>query len=150
MSGTAELLAKVSGGRLPPRIYHDLARLAEKLDGKTVLISIREKKKPRSGKQNGFYHGPFIEAIQRYLLDAGHRVSPDDIHAGLRDAYAKNSYSVVLPNGATFRIPASTARLSTGEFEDFLTEIRAEFAQRFGWQLPLPNEELPTEAKEGS
>lgn len=140
MSTVAEFIGKVERGKLPAHVYQSLVDLAATCEGKTLVISVRERKRIRSNKQNNFYHGTFIEAIQQHLLEAGHRVSPEDIHAGLRDAYAKNSYVVTLPNGAEFRVPASTTRLTTGEFEDYLTEIRAEFAQRFGWQLPIPNE----------
>jgi hypothetical protein len=110
------------------------------MDGKRVSVTIKEQQKPRSINQNNFYHGPFIEAFRLCLLDCGVRLSADDIHSGLRDAHAKNAFVVAIPGGGMFRVPPSTARMTTTDFEGFLEEIRAEYAQRCGWQLPFPNE----------
>lgn len=143
-----EWIAVISNaGHLPGQMRRELDDLIRGLAGKTLRISIEIAEKPRSNRQNRFYHGPFIKAFQACLLACGQRVSADDIHEGLRDAYAKNGYAIPLPNGESLRIPPSTKRLNTSGFEDFLEEIRAHFAEQFGWQLPSPNE-IPIEAYE--
>lgn len=136
-----EFPALVTGGRIPRHVAERLAEAIRSLDGKRVMLTVKEMKKPRSLKQNRFYQGPFIEAFRQCLLSCGQRVSHDDIHGGLRDSYAKNSYTIVLPDGQPFRVPPSTARLSTLDFEGYLEEIRANFAGQYGWQLPIPNEQ---------
>lgn len=132
-------------GRLPGNASRELDDIVRSMAGKRVRITIDEHEKPRSGKQNRFFHGPFVKAFQKHLLACGQRVSTEDIYEGLRDTYAKNGYSIRLPDGTEFRIPPSTKRLSTASFEEFLEEIRADFALKFGWKLPSPNE-IPIEA----
>ena len=109
-------------------------------EAKRLVLILKEQPSLRSLNQNRFYQGPFIEAFQQNLLQCGQRVSQANIHAGLRDAHAKNAQIIMLSEGVPFRIPPSTARLKKLEFEQFLEEIRAEYAGRFGWQLPFPNE----------
>ncbi|OWK42032.1 hypothetical protein [Fimbriiglobus ruber] len=147
MTRALEFVCPVVDGRLPERDARRIGDVIRKFDGKRIVVSIREQKKPRSLNQNAFYHGPFIEAFRVCLLECGHRLSSEDIHSGLRDAYAKNGYTLMLPGGKPFSVPPSTSRLSTIGFEEFLEEIRAYFASEFGWQLPLPNE-VPTHAPE--
>lgn len=130
----------ISGGRIPSKVAESIAAWVRSMDGKRVVISLKEVKRTRSLNQNAFYHGPFVEAFRQCLLSCGQRVSSDDIHAGLRDAFAKNGYTIALPDGTPFRVPPSTARLTTTSFEDFLEEIRSHFASKFGWSLPFPNE----------
>jgi len=134
------LIGKVSGGKLPPAMTAQIVDALSQLDGKVVEVTLKVKERPRSLKQNAFYHGPFIQAFGWHLLECGQRVDPEDIHAGLRDAHAKNSYTIMLPGDIPFRVPPSTRRLTTQPFESYLEEIRAEFAQRLGWELPFPNE----------
>jgi hypothetical protein len=135
-----QITAQITNGRLPRPVAEQIATAISGFDGKRVLVTVKEQKRLRSLKQNSFYQGPFIEAFRLHLLECGQRVSHDDIHAGLRDAHAKNSFTVMLPGDVPFRIPPSTTRLSTTGFEEFLEEIRAEYAGRFGWQLPFPGE----------
>ena len=131
---------KVEKGKIPLWVIEKLAQAIAGMDGKYMVLALKER--PRSLKQNKFYMGPFIERFQQYLLDCGQRVSHDDIHAGLRDAHAKNSYAILLPGDVAFKVPPSTARLDAPGFEAFLEEIRAEFAERMGWQLPHVGEDL--------
>lgn len=140
MKNALEFRCSVINGRLPEKDARQIGEAIRQFNGKRILLSIRQQEKLRSLNQNSFYQGPFIEALRVYLLDCGHRVSPEDIHGGLRDAHAKNSFVIELPGGMPFRIPPSTTRLSTTGFEEYLEEIRARFAEDFGWQLPLPNE----------
>ena len=140
MARLLEFSGRIENGRLPRTVAEHIAAALRNFEGKYVTVSIREAKRIRSLNQNSFYHGPFIDAFRQCLLSCGQRVSPEDIHAGLREAYAKNSYTVVLPNGQIFKVPPSTTRLSTSDFEAYLEEIRAHFANEYGWQLPFPNE----------
>lgn len=135
-----DFTGRITNGRLPPSEGKRLLAALSDLEGKMVKLALSEVKRIRTNPQNSFYHGPFIEAIRLNLLACGYRISPDDIHAGLRDAYAKNAYTIPLPGGLEFRVPPSTARLKTFEFSDFLEEIRADYASRVGWQLPFPNQ----------
>ena len=140
MTKPVAFTARVTDGRLPPAYGQQLAALLRASEGRLLTITVTEATKGRTNNQNRFYQGPFVEAIRAHLLECGYRLSADDVHAGLRDAYAKNEFTITLPDGTPFRVPPSTARLRTVEFESYLEEIRAEYAGRFGWQLPFPNE----------
>lgn len=140
MTAVLEVVSQVVGGRIPEAHAKRVGEAIRAFDGKRVLISVKEMKKIRSLNQNAFYQGPFVEYIRQRLLECGHRLSHDDIHSGLRDTYAKNGYTIFLPDGSPFKVPPSTARLPTMEFEGYLDEIRADYAARFDWQLPYPNE----------
>ena len=143
MTDILEIPFIATNGRIPAPVWERLGEAVARMDGKRMLVSLKEQKKRRSLNQSRFYQGPFIEAFRLHLLECGQRVSHDDIHAGLRDAHAKNAMTILLPGDVPFRIPPSTARLDTIGFEMFLEDIRAEYATRFGWQLPFPNESLP-------
>ena len=133
-----QFIANARNGLLVPPAY--IRTWLEPHNGKQFNIRLTEAVKIRTNPQNRFYQGPFILALQQCLLECGHRVSHDDIHAGLRDAYAKNAFLIPLPGGASFRVPPSTSRLSTQGFSDFLEEIRVYFAEQLSWALPHPNE----------
>lgn len=141
MTAALEFVCPVIDGRLPERDARRIGEAIRAFNGKRIVVAIKEMKRKRSLNQNNFYQGPFVEAVRLNLLECGYRVSHDDIHGGLRDAYAKNSFTIYLPDGTPFRVPPSTARMATLEFEDYLEEIRSDYATRFGWQLPFPNEE---------
>lgn len=128
-------------GHMPGQVHRELDDLIRGMAGKRVRLILELSEKIRTLPQNRFYQGPFIKAFQKCLLDCGERVSRDDIHEGLRNGYAKNGYNI----GEYLRIPPSTKRLSTTGFEDYLEEIRAHYAGKFGWQLPFPGE-IPIEA----
>ena len=140
MTATFTITEPVKNGLLPAKAMQMLHGFLEGHEGKYAELTVRISEKRRSNPQNKFYMGAFISAFRECLLSCGQRVSHDDIHEGLRDAWAKNSYTIYLPNNYPFKIPPSTKRLTTQTFEDYLTEIRAEFAEKFKWQLPFPNE----------
>ena len=142
---TFTITEPVCNGLLPASAMQQLHGFLEGHEGKWAEVTVRISEKRRSSPQNRFYHGAFIGALRQCFLDCGVRLSHDDIHEGLRDAWAKNERTVTLSKGGVFKIPASTARLSTSEFSDFLEEVRAHFAQAYGWQLPHVNE-IPMEA----
>lgn len=140
MTTILDIACLVADGKLPASVSQQIVTALKGLCGKRIIITIKEQVRPRSLKQNKFYQGPFIESFRQHLLECGQRVSHDDIHSGLRDAHAKNAMTIMLPGDVPFRIPPSTARLTTSDFEGFLEEIRAEYAARLGWQLPFPGE----------
>lgn len=136
-----EWVAQISNtGHLPAKESREIADFIRGLPGKRLKIALAAQDRIRTPPQNKFYQGPFIDALSQKLLDHGYRIDHEDIHGALRDKYAKNGFSLILPGDVEFKIPPSTRRLSTPQFSDFLEEIRADYAQRVGWQLPLPNE----------
>jgi ribosomal protein L14 len=148
MTVAAEFLARVTGGKLPTHVYQDIARVAEKFDGKVLVVSVKERKRQRSLSQNSYYFGVVVKSITRMFREAGNYVDEDEVHEFLKQHVGKLSQNVVTPDGEVLKVPASTKRLSTMDFELYLDKVRA-WAAELGCMIPLPNETL-TEAKEGT
>lgn len=102
-------------------------------------IEIKEAKRIRSRNQNNFYWGCVIPAVCGMFIEAGQPVDPDDVHEYLKTEVGKLTRSLTLPDGEIKTISGSTTKLTTGEFEDYMTAIRA-WAAHYGCIIPLPNE----------
>jgi hypothetical protein len=146
MTIAAEFPTKVVNGKLPAGVLHSLMDAAAKLDGKAVIISIKEPKRIRSNNQNSYYFGVVVKAVTKMFRDAGNYVDEDEVHEFLKMHVGKLSQNVVTPDGEILKAPASSKRLSTMEFEVYLEKIRA-WAAEYGCSIPLPHEILTTEDK---
>jgi hypothetical protein len=139
MSDVLDIPFLAADGRIPASVWTLLGETVSRLPGKRFVISLKEVKRKRSLSQNSFYRGPFIEAYRQWLLGHGTRLSGDQIHEGLKRKHAKNGYTITLPDGSPFEVPPSTTRFTPMEMEEYLAEIRAEYAP-YGFVGPSPNE----------
>lgn len=148
MTIVLSLPVRVTDGKLPDRVFNELARVAGRFEGKTLVVEVREQKRRRSTSQNAFYWSVVVKAVTQMFRDAGNWVDEDEVHEFLKNHVGKLSQNVVTPDGEVLKVPASTKRLSTIDFELYLDRIRA-WAAEYGCQIPLPHEQLTPEAKEG-
>jgi len=139
MSDALELPFTATEGRIPAAVWQRLGEAVASMPGKRFIVSLKEVKRKRSLNQNSFYQGPFIEAYRQWLLGHGTRLSAKQIHEGLKRKHAKNGYTITLPDGSPFEVPPSTTRFTPMEMEEYLAEIRAEYAP-YGFIGPFPNE----------
>jgi hypothetical protein len=139
MSEALELPFTATDGRIPAAVWQRLGEAVASMPEKRFIVSLKEVKRKRSLNQNSFYHGPFIEAYRQWLLGHGTRLSADQIHEGLKRKHAKNGYTITLPDGSPFEVAPSTTRFTPMEMEEYLAEIRAEYAP-YGFIGPFPNE----------
>lgn len=146
MTQSLEFCGLVTDGKLPAEVSDKIAAVIRRMEGKRVLVTVREQKRRRSLNQNAFYWGVVVEAVTQMFRDAGNYVDPEDVHDFLKLRVGKLAQVFVDPNGEVIKSTGSTTKLSTQEFEVYLDRIRA-WAAEFGVVIPLPNEELqpPTE-----
>ncbi len=143
MTAGREFLGRVTNGKLPGRIFDDLAEVARRFDGKTLVVSIREQKRRRSTNQNAYYWGVVVLRVTAMFREAGNYVDDNDVHEFLKANVGKLKQNFVTPDGEVLSGPASTAKLTTTEFEVYLEKVRA-WAAQWGCEIPLPHETIST------
>jgi len=91
-------------------------------------FTIKFDQKPRSLRQNAFYHGVVVPLIAEHT-----GYSTQEAHDALRYEFLREG------DGHLVKV-RSTADLSTAEFEDYVERVRVFAAQEMGIVVPLPNE----------
>jgi hypothetical protein len=129
----------IAEGKLPNAIANRLAAELNHLDGKRVVITVKEQKRRRSMNQNSYYWGVVVAAVTEMFRDAGNYVDADNLHDFLKLRVGELGPNIVTPDGKMTKSLGSTAKLSTMKFEWYLERIRA-WAAEFGLVIPLPNE----------
>jgi NinB protein len=138
-----ELSCLVSNGRIPLETSQAVAAAIRRMEGKRLVISLREQKRTRSNNQNAFYWAVVIPLVLEMFVEAGNDTNPEEVHLFLKENVGGSVCVKVLltPDGKRCPVLRSSADLSTAEFEDFLERVRA-WAAEMGTQIPLPNENL--------
>ena len=130
----------VTNGHLPPDIVSSIRNALHNLEGKIARITIERQKKRRSLNQNAFYWGVVIPCVVEVLEDYGNEADADMAHEVAKHCFLPDSGKRrVSMNGAPLCETLTSATLSTIEWEDYMTKIRA-FCAENGVQVPLPNE----------
>jgi hypothetical protein len=111
------------------------------MDGKHLVLSLKEQKRKRSLNQNAYYWSVVVEAVTRMFREHGNYVDPEETHEFLKLRVGKLSRVIVTPDGEVVKSLGSTAKLSKMEFEAYLEQVRA-WAAQWGCLIPLPNEEV--------
>ena len=134
-----EYIGGVEKGMLPDYTRIQIKDALPLFNGKTVKITIEERKKQRTIKQNRFYFGPMIQAVRLWLLDNGSVFSAEEVHDYLWRRVLKETEMVVMPDGSTYERRLSSTGSTTKQWEERMDIIRAWAAER-GLQLPFPGE----------
>ena len=138
---TYEFEGKVSGGRLDPSAARLVADVVRRLDGKKVLLTLREWTKPRSSQQNRYWFGILGKYAVPEFRKTGSPWSEWTVHEHVMKALG---YEEVLidPQGKLYVSRMHSSEFTTEQWEVFMEEARAWFATEHGISLPLPNEEM--------
>lgn len=139
-----EFSGLVTAGQLPPTAWKSFGKALSQLEGKRVVVSLKEQKRRRSNNQNAYYWGVVVAAVTEMFRDAGNYVDAEDVHEFLKLRVGKLGQVFVTPDGEVLKGLGSTAKLSTQEFEVYLEQVRV-WAAQFGVVIPVPNEELEQE-----
>jgi len=130
---------------LPKRLRKEVVGTFE---GKHIEVTFRRKRKRRSSEQNRYYWGVVIPEIVRGLIDLGNEglqegseESKNTAHELLKQELLKNGEEVFTKDGTLFRLPSSTTKCTTVEFEEYLERVRQWAAEYLGIVIPLPNEQ---------
>ncbi len=104
-------------------------------EGQEVMVSAEKPKKSRSQKQNSYYWSVIIE-----LLTDAMGLMPEEVHEVLKSKFLIKGLTD--KNGKNYEVSKSTADLTSGEFEDYLSKCRMWAAQELNTVIPLPREVL--------
>ncbi len=71
MKGALEYSCLVTGGRIPAEVSRAVATALRRMEGKRVIVSLREHKRTRSNNQNRYYWGVVVPLVLEMFVDAG-------------------------------------------------------------------------------
>lgn len=100
----------------------------EKLEGKTIELTIKPKKRTRTLTQNAYYWGAVLPTISDYT---GYEV--EDLHNHFKYHFLKKKVG----NLDSFK---STTQLTKEEFTDYIEKIRRFTEQVLGFHINSPEE----------
>lgn len=135
----------VKNGKLSDQAGKNIAQVIRQMEGKHLLITIAEQKRPRSNNQNRYYWGVVVRYVLQMFLDAGNTIDVMQVHEYLKEHVGGLTDIIIDPAGKRRPITRSSTRLTTQEFEEYAEKIRA-WAAEFGMIIPLPNEETDGDA----
>ena len=127
MSITKKWHGAVKGGKFKPQ-DSDFSKAFYHYEGKEVTVTIARRKKTRSNNQNGYLHGVVYKILSEHL-----GYNPDEIHDLMR---IKFWFKFI----GDIKIPKSTTKMSTLEFESYCSNVRTFASIDLGCYIPLPNE----------
>lgn len=129
--------SRVEDGRVSKTASGRLRSHLRLFEGGDVEITIRRPR--RSLKQNAYYFGVVLPAIQSALAESGTAVSVDAIHEVMKSRHLPPRQHEAF--GETLVLPASSAALDSTDFHDFIEAVRQdEDVLALGCYIPDPNE----------
>lgn len=112
----------------------------KRFPGKRWLIKIMRRSAKRSQPQNRYYWGVVVHSIRMGLLNLGHDLNKDEVHAFLKQKF--NSVRVANKDGWAEDFPGSTATLNKIQFGEYLEKIFQWSAEYLSITIPSPDEKL--------
>lgn len=143
MTKELEFFSRVTNGKLAEGVSLTLRELITKMEGKNLVITVKEQGKRRSDRQNAFYWGVVIPLIKQLFEDAGTTCAPEDVHCYLKEHVGGMMKVIILPDGSRRAIVESSTKLTTVQWEDYMEKVRA-WAAGWGVVIALPSESPPS------
>jgi len=144
-------IAKVENGRIQmgerkrKRMSGEIARA---FDGKTVTITVQQRKRTRTSEQNRYYWGVCVSILSRMFHDYNPDivVTPELTHEFCKRRFLPmvtdwEDVKLNTPEG-TQEFIRTTKTLTTTQFMDYITLLQ-NFAADYGWEIPDPHEMMP-------
>lgn len=128
------------GARIPKYFRAEIHNALKQISNDTVVDFIIQPPK-RSLKQNGFYWDVAVPLVQSMFREKGQPLSASEAHEIIFGVIMGQTKTVTMPNGEREEIRRSSTQLTTAEWEDSMTILRAWCAKE-GKQLGFPNEAL--------
>ena len=100
----------------------------QQFEGKEVQILVESKKRKRSNKQNRYYWGVVISILCDYF-----GYDNDEMHEALKWQFLRKKDLDPPTVG-------STRKMSTVEWEDYMSKVRSWASLEYGVNIPEPNE----------
>lgn len=106
-----------------------------------IMIKLETLDKSRSKRQNAYYWGVVIPAIKSVFTSYGEPVDDEEAHIYAKVHIGKLKKVIVDPDGEKVATVKSTSRMTTQEFEDYMTQCR-QWASAQGVFVAMPNESI--------
>ena len=124
---------KVKGGKVEflnlPLFNRDL----KQYEGRDAFVVLHPYKDKRSQNQNRYYWGVVMKLLSDEL-----GYLPDEMHEVMKQKFL--NVRDVKVGTVKYQIPESTTKLTTTDFEDYVSKIRIWAAKDLNVMIPLPNE----------
>ena len=86
-----EFAFKPEGGKMPTGVLHRLMDAVARMDGKRLVLTLKEQKRQRSSNQNRYYFGVVVKQITRVFREVGNDMDEAEVHDYLKDEIGKLS-----------------------------------------------------------
>lgn len=113
-----------------------LWRALRRLRG-THRLEISQYRKRRSDRQNRYYWPVFCKLLSDFMREQGENISPDDAHEIFKHKFLRREI-IDEKTGEVIAYTASTTKLSTVEFNEYLDQIAYWLNDMFGLVVPEP------------
>jgi hypothetical protein len=129
-------------GAMPATVLGEFLSTLARFPERPIKVTISNVKKYRTDPQNRFYWGVVVPLVQRRFEEFGNIVDAEEVHRFLKGKVGGMTRPIVKKGGQVIAYVVDTStKLSTAEWEDWLTKIRA-WGADFDLQIPFPNEEV--------
>lgn len=135
MSSGLSLLIPVERGWINPSpAQHQLIRnYLQTREGKAVQVKLSRPMSTRSKSANAYYWGVCLTLLAE---STGH--TTEEVHDAVKELFLPRQF--IQLGSHEVEIAKSTTRLTTDEFEKYLTQLRAWAETELNITIPLPNE----------
>lgn len=136
-----EFITAIHDNKIQCNVSELISDCFKKFNGSRVVITIKKLRGKRSDRQNRFYHRYYIQSqIDCFQERWGEIYTKEQVHTwNLNNIWCEEK--VDQETGEIFKIPGSSKTKNKMEFEERLEMGRQFFYNKFGWQLPYPNQE---------
>lgn len=128
---------KVKDREFRPHKPHEFKSAVGHLEDKEVMLTIAEKRKPRSEQENRYYWGVVVAILSEEL-----GLIPEQTHDIIKNKFLLNHRVKTEFGKVVWAVayPRSTSTLSTSEFEDLMAKVRMWAQTELNIYIPLPHE----------
>lgn len=131
---------------LPKRLRKEVVAA---FDGREIEVIFKRKRKRRSTAQNSYYWGCVIPAIVHAMIDLGNDALQigntehgELVHEFLKNKLLDNGEEIMGIEGLIFKLPPSTKKCTTVEFDEYMDKVRRWAAENLNISIPEPNEQV--------
>lgn len=114
-----------------------------------IEVTFKRKRKRRSNPQNRYYWGCVIPAIVHAMIDLGNdalQIGNSEhgelVHEFLKSKLLDNGDEIQGIEGLIFKLPPSTKKCTTIEFDIYMENVRKWAAENLSISIPEPNEQV--------
>jgi len=109
---------------------------------KRIVMSLKVKRRTRSLPQNSYYWPVVVKMVKDAMNSFGNDFTAEEVHEFLKKEF--NYEESELRDGYFVKVPKSTTRLDTFDFNQYKERIQQFAAEVLGIYIPDPNEQFDT------